>query len=119
MDRDYVIERYQTSDSQVPFTAWIESMKRKDPFVITRIFMRINRAIKGNFGDYRYLRHGVWEMKIDSGPGYRIYFAVENRQILLLLIGGSKKTQQRDILQAIKFLQDYQSKEIKGEPNRT
>ena len=88
MDRDYVIERYRTRDGKVPFEEWVAKMKRKDPDVVFRILVRVNRAIKRNFGDYRYLREGIWEMRIDSGPGYRIYFAVENRQVLLSLFCG-------------------------------
>lgn len=110
MDRDYVIERYRTRDGKVPFEEWVAKMKRKDPDVVFRILVRVNRAIKRNFGDYRYLREGIWEMRIDSGPGYRIYFAVENRQVLLLLVGGDKKNQKADIQLAIDFWNDHQSK---------
>lgn len=110
MHRDYSIERYRMRDGKIPFTDWIEKMNRKDPYVAFRILMRLDRAEKGNFGDYRYLRDGVWEMRIDSGPGYRIYFAVENRCVVLLLVGGDKKTQQADIRRAIAFWNDHQSK---------
>ncbi|HBM0950138.1 type II toxin-antitoxin system RelE/ParE family toxin [Enterobacter kobei] len=110
MDRDYVVERYRTRDGKVPFEEWVAKMKRKDPDVVFRILVRVNRAIKRNFGDYRYLREGIWEMRIDSGPGYRIYFAVENRQVLLLLVGGGKKSQKADIQLAIDFWNDHQSK---------
>jgi len=110
MDRDYVVERYRTRDGKVPFEEWVAKMKRKDPDVVLRILVRVNRAIKRNFGDYRYLREGIWEMRIDSGPGYRIYFAVENRQVLLLLVGGDKKSQKADIQLAIDFWNDRQSK---------
>ena len=110
MDRDYVVERYQARDGKVPFDECIEKMNRRDPDVAFRILVRINRAIKRNFGDYKYLREGVWEMRVDSGPGYRIYFAVENRQVLLLLIGGDKKSQKADIKLAIDYWKDHQSK---------
>ena len=105
MDRDYVVERYRTHDGKVPFEEWVAKMKRKDPDVVFRILVRVNRAIKRNFGDYRYLREGIWEMRID-----RIYFAVENRQVLLLLVGGDKKSQKADIQLAIDFWNDHQSK---------
>ncbi|MCK6788513.1 type II toxin-antitoxin system RelE/ParE family toxin [Enterobacter roggenkampii] len=110
MDRDYVVERYRTRDGKVPFEEWVARMNRKDPDMVFRILMRINRAIKYNFGDYRYLREGVWEMRVDSGPGYRIYFSVENRQVLLLLIGGDKKSQKADIKLAIDYWKDHQTK---------
>ena len=109
MDRDYVVERYRTRDGKVPFEEWITRMRRKDPETVLRILMHINRAIKHNFGDYKYLREGVWEMRIDSGPGYRIYFAVEHQKVLLLLIGGDKKSQKQDVKQAVDFLKDHLS----------
>ena len=110
MDRDYVVERYRTRDGKVPFEVWVARMNRKDPDMVFRILMRINRAIKRNFGDYRYLREAVWEMRVASGPGYRIYFSVENRQVLLLLIGGDKKSQKADIKLAIVILKEQQTK---------
>ncbi|MBF2789651.1 MULTISPECIES: type II toxin-antitoxin system RelE/ParE family toxin [Enterobacter] len=108
MDRDYVVERYRTRDGKVPFEEWVTKMKRKDPELAFRILLRIDRAEKGNFGDYRYLREGGWELKIDCGPGYRIYFSVQHRKILLLLIGGDKKSQKTDVKLAIDYWKDHQ-----------
>lgn len=108
MDRDYVVERYRTRDGKVPFEEWVAKMKRKDPELAFRILLRIDRAEKGNFGDYRYLREGIWELKIDYGPGYRIYFAVQHRKILLLLIGGDKKSQKTDVKLAIDYWKEHQ-----------
>ncbi|AZL62921.1 MULTISPECIES: type II toxin-antitoxin system RelE/ParE family toxin [Enterobacter] len=108
MDRDYVVERYRTRDGKVPFEEWVTKMKRKDPELAFRILLRIDRAEKGNFGDYRYLREGIWELEIDCGPGYRIYFAVQHRKILLLLIGGDKKSQKTDVKLAIDYWKDHQ-----------
>ena len=93
-------------------------MKRKDPELVFRILLRIDRAEKGNFGDYRYLRDGIWELKIDCSPGYRIYFAVQHREILLLLIGGDKKSQRTDVKLAIDYWNDHQ-KEKSDEQKRT
>jgi putative addiction module killer protein len=84
-------------------------MNRRDPELVFRILLRIDRAEKGNFGHYRYLRDGVWELKIDCGPGYRINFAVEHRQVLLLPIGGDNKRQKADVELAIDYLKDHQS----------
>ncbi|EPK3185037.1 type II toxin-antitoxin system RelE/ParE family toxin [Enterobacter kobei] len=118
MDRDYVVERYRTRDGKVPFEEWVAKMKRKDPELVFRILLRIDRAEKRNFGDYRYLRDGIWELKIDCGPGYRIYFAVQHREILLLLIGGDKKSQRTDVKLAIDYWNDHQ-KEKSDEQKRT
>lgn len=108
MDRDYVVERYRTRDGKVPFEEWVAKMKRKDPELAFRILLRIDRAEKGNFGDYRYLREGIWELKIDCDPGYRIYFAVQHRKILLLLSGGDKKSQKTDVKLAIDYWKEHQ-----------
>lgn len=71
MNRDYVIERYRAPDGRVPFAEWMAKIKSRDPHVAFRILMRIDRAEKGNFGDYKYLRDGIREMRLDYGPGYR------------------------------------------------
>lgn len=62
--------------------------------------MRVRRAARGNFGDVKWLGDGVAEMRIDWGPGYRVYFAREGREMVLLLCGGDKSTQQTDIKHA-------------------
>ncbi|EKI0252445.1 type II toxin-antitoxin system RelE/ParE family toxin [Enterobacter asburiae] len=119
MDRDYVVERYRTRDGKIPFEEWVAKMRRKDPELAFRILLRIDRAEKGNFGDYRYLREGVWELKIDCGPGYRIYFAVQHRKILLLLIGGDKKSQKADVKLAIDYWNEHQKdKSDEQEPTK-
>lgn len=69
--------------------------------------MRVNRLRLGNFGDYRFLGNGVYELKIDLGPGYRIYLGRESDVILILLCGGDKKNQRKDIIKAKKLWQDY------------
>ena len=65
-----------------------------------RIIRRVDRAEGGNFGDHCALGDGVSEMRIDYGPGYRIYFAREGHTIYLLLLGGDKRTQDKDIVKA-------------------
>lgn len=71
-----------------------------DPKAKARIVRRIERAEKGNFGDYHLLGGGVSEMRIDYGPGYRIYFAQKGKAVYLLLIGGDKRHQNLDIKNA-------------------
>jgi putative addiction module killer protein len=61
----------------------------------------------GNIGDSPSVGDGVFELRVDYGPGYRIYFGHEGKRIILLLLGGDKTTQERDIVQAKKFLNDY------------
>ena len=70
-----------------------------------RIAARVNRARVGNFGEYKVLDDGVCEMKIDFGPGYRVYYAQEGFRVYLLLVGGDKSSQKRDIARATEIWQ--------------
>jgi putative addiction module killer protein len=64
----------------------------------------------GNFGDHKFCRDGVWELRIDVGPGYRVYYAVAGSQVVLLLCGGDKRTQGADINRACEYWQDWQGR---------
>jgi putative addiction module killer protein len=76
------------------FDGWLRTLP---PLPRSKVLVRIDRAILGNFGDSQSVGGGVFEMRIDFGPGYRVYFAREGRTVYLLLIGGDKSTQQSDI----------------------
>lgn len=65
--------------------------------------MRVDRLVHGNPGQYRELANGVSELKIDVGPGYRVYYMQRGNVLLLLLAGGDKSTQQKDIARAIRL----------------
>ena len=71
---------------------------------------RINRMELGNFGDHRFCRDGVWELRLDHGPGYRIYYAVAGTRIVLLLCAGDKRSQSADIDKACAFWADWQGR---------
>jgi putative addiction module killer protein len=71
-----------------------------------RILSRLKRAELGNLGDFKAISAGLFEMRIDCGPGYRIYFTRKGEVIILLLIGGDKSTQDRDILKAKQMLSE-------------
>jgi putative addiction module killer protein len=77
------------------FSRWIDQLP--DDQAIARILTRIYRLSLGNFGDVKSVGEGVSELRIDYGPGYRVYLARIGLQIVLLLAGGTKKTQQKDI----------------------
>ena len=79
----------------------------KDPKTKARISQRIRRIESGNFGDHKAVGQGVWELKLDFGPGYRVYYAQENDRIVILLCAGCKKEQQRDIDQAQSYWKEY------------
>lgn len=72
-----------------------------------RVLMRVDRLIHGNPGAHRNLTEGVSELKIDVGPGYRVYYALRGDVLLLLLIGGDKSSQQRDIARALELNRSF------------
>ena len=101
----YEIDYYKTQDGAVPFREWLEALR--DINGRAKIRVRLDRARLGNLGDHKHLADGVWELRLDCGPGYRVYFAKEDNRLILLLIGGGKDTQKRDIAQATDYLQDH------------
>jgi putative addiction module killer protein len=82
---------------------WINSLK--DRTGRARIQVRVDRLVHGNPGQYRRLTEGVCEMKMDFGPGYRVYYTERGDEIIILLAGGDKSTQMRDIQKAISLAQ--------------
>jgi len=82
----------------VQFIAWLESLR--DRTARFRIATRIHAAKKGNFGDCRSVGEGVYEMRVHYGPGYRVYYARADETVYMLLVGGDKSSQQRDIAAA-------------------
>jgi len=101
------IQGYSTPDGKVPFSEWLDSLRDlKAKFKIER---RLDRVGTGNFGDYRAVGEGVYELRINYGPGYRVYFGQVEETIVLLLIGGDKSTQEQDIRKAKTYWTDYRS----------
>ena len=84
---------------------WIDGLKEVKGRA--RILMRVDRLIHGNPGSHRNLKHGVSELKVDYGPGYRIYYAKREERLLLLLAGGDKSTQAKDIVSAIRLALEH------------
>ncbi|WP_145558714.1 type II toxin-antitoxin system RelE/ParE family toxin [Yersinia mollaretii] len=106
----YTAKRYQEDSGKVPYTDWIKKLRKKDLRAAVKIDNRIDRAESGNFGDHKFERDGVWELRVDYGPGYRVYYAVENKEIILLLVGGNKATQDKDLDRAVAYWRDYQAR---------
>jgi putative addiction module killer protein len=90
--------RYQRADGSEPFTEWLTSLRDKTG--AARIRMRLRQIEAGNFGDCEAVGEGVIELRIHIGPGYRAYCARHGKAIVLLLCGGDKSTQPRDITRA-------------------
>ena len=85
---------------------WINGLK--DLAARARIQVRVDRLVHGNPGTHRHLSDGVSELKIDVGPGYRVYYTKRGARLRLLLAGGDKATQRRDIANAIRLAQNYE-----------
>jgi putative addiction module killer protein len=88
-----------------PFSEWLGSLK--DARAVGIVRARLNRIRLGNFGDCRSVGAGVEELRIDFGPGYRVYYGREGSLVVVLLCGGDKRTQARDILTAQKQWKEY------------
>jgi putative addiction module killer protein len=100
---------FEVADGSRPFEKWIDELR--DRRAVARIDARVTRLEAGNPGDYKSLVDGVYELRIDYGPGYRIYFAFSGKQIVLLLCGGDKATQVSDIRTAVKYWKEFQERE--------
>jgi putative addiction module killer protein len=99
---------YSTLSGKEPLTEWVNGLK--DTSSRSRIRTRFARILSGNLGEYKYLSDGVSELKLDFGPGYRIYYSDLDNIILLLLCGGDKSSQARDIKKATTYLNDYKER---------
>jgi len=102
------IRRYVTRAGKDVIGDWLAGLG--DAQVRARIVARIDRLSLGNFGDCKSLRAGVYELRIDWGPGYRVYYAMLGRTCVLLLCGGDKRKQSSDINRAIEYLQDHKER---------
>src|SRR3989338_1171555 len=89
------IEVYTTSKGRAPFLEWLRGLK--DMRARAKIRVRIERVRLGNFGDHRSLGKGLFELKINFGPGYRVYFGQAETKLVILLCGGDKSSQGMDI----------------------
>ena len=87
------------------YREWLDGLK--DLSGRARILMRVDRLVHGNPGAHRNLNHGVSELKVDVGPGYRVYYTQRGDRLLLLLIGGDKSSQSKDIAKAIQLAKAF------------
>ncbi len=103
------IRRYATSDGQIPFDEWYNSLR--DRKTQAKIKLRLERVALGNLGDHRSVGEGVCELRINYGSGYRVYFGQIGSTLVILLCGGDKSSQQNDIRKAIQYWIDYRSQD--------
>ena len=102
------IRHYVSRAGKDIFDDWLTQLA--DPRAQAKIATRINRLAAGNFGDCKPLRQGLSELRIDWGPGYRVYYAMIGRECVLLLCGGDKRKQAADIERALEYLRDYKER---------
>lgn len=98
------LEIYEAEDGRVPFREWMDL--QSEP-VVGRVMTRLERVELGNLGDHHGVGEGVFELIFNFGPGYRVYFGEDGKRLIVLLIGGTKKTQKRDIETAKKYWRNY------------
>ncbi len=103
------IQNYLAADGTRPFVEWLDSLR--DTRAVDKVEKRLKRVACGNLGDYRFVGEGVCELKIDYGPGYRVYFGQIGSKIVLLLCGGDKSSQEQDIHRAKEYWKDYERRE--------
>lgn len=91
---EYSIRNYIDDNGKEPVKDWLKSL---DGTTRKRILLRLDRLRDGNFGDYKQLGEALYELRFTLGSGYRIYYTIENQVIVLLINGGDKKSQTKDI----------------------
>lgn len=101
---------YQDDNGKEPFVEWISSLK--DINIRARINNRLRRMELGNLGDYKAVGEGVYELRFTFASGYRVYFGQVDNVIILLLCGGDKSSQGKDIKKAKKYWQDFKKSQI-------
>ncbi len=103
-----VVREYQTRDGQRPLSEWLDTLR--DRSARARVLARIDRLGVGLRGDWKTVGRGVFELRIDYGPGYRVYCAADGDALVILLCGGDKRRQKQDIEAAHEYWQDYQER---------
>lgn len=103
------IEEYVTDEGKAPFSDWLDGLR--DIRARAKIRVRLDRVEEGNFGDVEPVGDGVSELRIDYGPGYRVYFGKADKTMVLLLCGSTKKRQAKAIKLAKKYWTDYKGRD--------
>ena len=100
---------YREASGKAPFESWFELL---DNTAAAKVNVALLRMEAGNFSDSKLLKGGIWERRIHSGPGYRIYYAVHQRRFIVMLGGGTKRSQAADIRKARKSWYEFKIRQI-------
>ncbi len=103
------IRYYLASNGKEPFPEWFETIR--DSKAKAKIAIRLDRLRSGNFGDCKSVGDGILELRLDYGPGYRVYLGQDGEKLVILLCGGDKSSQIKDIAKAKDYWTDYRSQE--------
>ena len=101
---EYEIDLYKTINGKIPYDEWLESL---DDYTAGKISIRLERLSLGNFSNCDPVGEGAHEIIMDFGPGYRVYFSNITTKKILILNGGTKRAQSKDIKKAKEYLEDY------------
>lgn len=115
------IKIYSTETGKEPFTEWLENLN--DLKAKGKIRARLNRVRLGNLSDFKAVGEGVFELRINFGPGYRVYFGRMGKKLVIILAGGDKSSQNRDIQKAkqywLEYLTCYEKEKVQKISRRT
>jgi putative addiction module killer protein len=100
---------YRTREGRTPFNEWLDELD--DQNIVARVLARLARVRRGNLGDCKSVGEGVSELRVDYGPGYRVYFAQKGQTLVILLCGGDKRTQEKDIQRAKQYWHDFKQRD--------
>jgi putative addiction module killer protein len=101
-----ILKIYETESGKRPFDEWLDDLK--DPMTRARVITRLDRVVTGNFGDTKTVGDGVFELRFTFGSAFRVYYGLDGDALVVLLLGGDKSSQERDIVKAKEYWQDYQ-----------
>lgn len=98
------VREYNDREGRSPFAAWFDELNSQ---AAAKVATALTRLAAGNFSNVKGVGSGIFEVRIDFGPGYRVYFGKDGERVVILLGGGAKKRQQRDIENALSHWEDY------------
>jgi putative addiction module killer protein len=102
------IIHYLTADDRDLYQHWLDGLR--DMRARVAVQRRVDRLATGSYGDHRFCREAVWELRIDVGAGYRVYYAQAGQALCLVLCGGDKRSQTADIDRAVECWRDYEQR---------